>query len=240
MKDIKHLRKSIVVAAAIIGVIFGLVIPSISLFVRADSINPNVYSVDDKPYGITYAQWTAKWWQWSLSIPKEINPAGDTTGKNCMQNQNGPVWFLAGTFGGQAERSCTLPAGKAILFAPINAECSYAEYTNLKSESELRTCAKTIQDKTTQIDVTIDGVKIQNLDKYRIQSPLFSVTFPTNNVYGIASGTTQAVSDGNWVFLHPLSPGKHEIRSKGASIDFTTTSTDNFLSDVTYHLIINP
>ena len=235
MKEIKHPLR-----VAIIGVMFGLVVPSTIIFARADSINPNVYSIDNKPYGFTYAEWTAKWWQWSLSIPKDINPAGDTTGKNCAQNQNGSVWFLAGTFGGQAERSCTIPTGKAILFAPINAECSYAEYTNLKSEAELRTCAKTLQDQTTQIDVTIDGIKIQDMEKYRIQSPLFSVTFPNGNVYGIPAGTTQAVSDGNWVFLHPLSPGKHEIRSKGASIDFTTTATNTFLSDVTYHLMINP
>jgi hypothetical protein len=37
--------------------------------------------------------------QWILSIPRKYNPAADSTGKNCVQNQNGEVWFLAGTFG---------------------------------------------------------------------------------------------------------------------------------------------
>ena len=39
----------------------------------------NVFPVDSKPYGLTYGEWTAKWWQWALSIPKDINPAGDTS-----------------------------------------------------------------------------------------------------------------------------------------------------------------
>jgi hypothetical protein len=59
----------------------------------------SVFSADSKPYNLTYGEWTAKWWQWGYSIPKNINPAYDNTGKNCAQKQNGPVWFLAGTFG---------------------------------------------------------------------------------------------------------------------------------------------
>ena len=50
-----------------------------------------VFSADSKPYGLTYGQWTAKWWQWAYSIPKEINPSYDDTGKNCAQGQSGPV-----------------------------------------------------------------------------------------------------------------------------------------------------
>src|SRR5919205_4515157 len=46
-----------------------------------------VFSADSKPYGLTYGDWTAKWWQWGHSIPKDINPAYDDTGKNCAQNQ---------------------------------------------------------------------------------------------------------------------------------------------------------
>ena len=50
-----------------------------------------VFPADSKPYGLTYDEWTAKWWQWGYSIPKDINPAYDDTGKNCAQKQNGPV-----------------------------------------------------------------------------------------------------------------------------------------------------
>ena len=50
-----------------------------------------VFPANSKPYGLAYGEWTAKWWQWAYSIPKDINPAYDDTGKNCAQKQNGPV-----------------------------------------------------------------------------------------------------------------------------------------------------
>jgi hypothetical protein len=44
---------------------------------------------------------TAQWWQWVLSIPTDNNPTLDTTGKDCMVGQQGPIWFLTGAnFGG--------------------------------------------------------------------------------------------------------------------------------------------
>jgi heme/copper-type cytochrome/quinol oxidase subunit 2 len=73
-----------------------------------------VFSTNSKPYGLTYGEWTAKWWQWGYSIPKNINPAYDDTGKNCAQKQNGLVWFLGGTFGHAVNRVCDIPTGKAI------------------------------------------------------------------------------------------------------------------------------
>lgn len=75
-------------------------------------------------------------------MPQPLNPATDPTGKNCAQNQNGPFWFLAGTTGGSAECTCTIPAGKAILFPVVGSECDYAAYPNVKSESGFVLCAQ--------------------------------------------------------------------------------------------------
>lgn len=207
---------------------------------QIDSKGIKVFPLDSAPYNTTYSEWTAKWWKWALEIPKEQNPVSDTTGKNCAQGQEGPVWFLAGTYGGAAERSCTIPAGKPIVWNPISQECSYAEFSSFKTEAELRKCVKDFQDKVTDIEVVIDGIKLANVSKYRIQSPMFNFTLPENNVLGLPSQPTQGVSDGVWVFLHPLTPGKHEIRSKGVSVDFTSTGVQNFVADVTYHLDVRP
>ena len=227
------LRKMVPIAAFI-----GLILPLTNTFSQAQN-SIDVFMTDSRPYGVAYSEWTARWWQWALSIPKDINPVGDETGKYCTEKQEGPAWFLAGTFGGRAERSCTIPFGKAILFAPMNVECSYAEDSNLKTESDLRVCAKSGQDLVRAVEVTVDGMKLQNLQKYRIQSPLFNLTLPNNNVFGLPASNTMAVSDGIWVFLKPLSPGNHEVHSKGTCVDFTTPSTvPSFVSDVTYHLTI--
>jgi hypothetical protein len=175
-----------------------------------------VFPTNSKPYGLTYGDWTAKWWQWGYSIPKDINPAYDDTGKNCAQKQNGPVWFLAGTYGHPVNRKCNIPAGKAILFPILNSECSFAEFPKLKTLSQLYICAKTIQDQVTTLNASVDGVPISDLQKYRIQSPPFNFTLPQNNILGLQSNiTTQAIADGNWVFLKPLSPGSHKIIFRG-------------------------
>lgn len=175
-----------------------------------------VFSADSKPYGLTYGDWTARWWQWGYSIPKNTNPAYDDTGKNCTQKQNGPVWFLAGTYGHPVVRVCDIPSGKAILLPILNTECSFAEFPKLKTLSELRTCAETIQDQVTKLHASVDGVPLQQLEKYRIRSPSFNFTLPQANILGLpANTTTQAIGDGNWVFLKPLSPGIHKIMFRG-------------------------
>ena len=87
-------------------------------------------------------------------------------------------------------------------------------------------------------EITVDGVNIGNLDSFRFQSPLFNLTFPENNIAGIAPQTTKAVSDGFWILLEPLPPGRHEIHSKAALGDPTAIGTTNFALDVRYLLTV--
>ena len=82
------------------------------------------------------------------------------------------------------------------------------------------------------MQASVDGISIKDLDKYRIESPLFSFTLPKNNILGLpANITTQSVSDGNWVFLKPLPIGKHVIYFKGDLRNITNnTATANINS----------
>ncbi|HEY7109066.1 MAG TPA: hypothetical protein VH415_06545 [Nitrososphaeraceae archaeon] len=203
---------------------------------KSDTLNSSTFSVDSNPYGLGLGNWTTKWWQWMLSIPKSSSPADDSTGKNCDQSQSNPnAWFLAGTFGGNVERTCTIPSGKAILFPILNSECSYAEYPDKKTESDLRLCAiKGVQD--AHVSASIDGKDLQSLEKYKIQSPLFNVTFPRLNIYGVKEGPSESVSDGYWVFLRPLSKGDHQIHFSGIVVENPTTGSQSFATEVTYHL----
>ncbi|HEX6281160.1 MAG TPA: hypothetical protein VFZ67_02925 [Nitrososphaera sp.] len=202
------------------------------------SSTPTPFPADTIQYNLTYGEWTARWWQWVASIPEDRNPAADETGENCSEGQSGPVWFLAGTFGGLNERNCDIPAGKSILIPVLNTECSYAEYPSLQTESELRNCAVSSNDAVTELMVRIDGQAIDEsqLRSYRVQSPLFNLTLPENNIFGLPASTTQGVSDGFWVFLPPLGPGQHEIHFRGAIVDFTTQSQNNFVQEALYHI----
>jgi hypothetical protein len=227
-----HVRGKI---AAVISSAIVLVLSStIQSTVAADI---TLFTPGSKPYGLTFGEWAAKWHAWLYSIPGPINPASDTTGQNCAQNQNGPAWFLAGTTGGSVDRTCTIPAGKALLLPLVANECSYKENPNLKTEAELRACAVDPNNGVTHLELTIDGVNIQGLEKDRAQSPLFNFTFSNNNLGGVTPGPTQGVADGFWAIVPPLSSGNHTIHFKAIAVQPATTGTSNsFVIDTTYHL----
>ena len=128
-------------------------------------------------FGATYGEWSARWWQWLLSIPAAINPNLDSTGANCGEGQVDDVWFLAGTFGGAVNRSCTIPAGKPIFFPLINniAIKPYGYETLL----DLRRLAAAFVDTVTVLDANIDGTPVQNLFDFRVRSPVFTVIAPS-------------------------------------------------------------
>jgi len=52
-----------------------------------------VFDSESKPYGISYSNWTSKWWQWAYSIPQNINPAYDNTGKYCLEGKQSCLVF---------------------------------------------------------------------------------------------------------------------------------------------------
>jgi hypothetical protein len=72
--------------------------------------------VEVQSYGSSYGEWSARWWQWIFSIPKDVNPNLDKDGSNANQGQVDDVWFLAGAFGGTYVRNITIPDGKPIFF----------------------------------------------------------------------------------------------------------------------------
>lgn len=161
---------------------------------------------------------SAEWWEWSLSIPAPANPLNDATGALCGVGQHGEVWFLGGTLdGSEVNRTCSIPAGKAIFLPVINAECSTAE-GNGTTRKELRGCAKALIDHVTEVEATVDGRTLQQWQISRVLSPLFMFTLPPDNVLGILDpdpNPSPSVSDGFWVLLAPLSVGVHTIEFHG-------------------------
>lgn len=183
------------------------------------------------PFGRTYTEWTARWWQWVLSLPKTENPLVDQNGKNCANNQSGPVWFLAGRLNGSAERSCTIPADKAILLPIINVEASVAEGDG-STEEELSAVVKFEMDQITDIRAVISGTNLDESKLSRIKSPLFNVTLPADNVLGLSAQTTRMMSEGYWIFLKPLKLGNYDLYSFGSCL------AGRIKIGISYHLTI--
>ena len=186
-----------------------------------------LFPIDSKPYGLTYGEWTVKWWQWLLSIPISSNPAFDTTGSFANVNQNEPdVFFLCQTIEDNNNiaytRKCSIPSGKCI-FMPIINWISIL-YIEGNSEQEMISIAKEKMDVVDYLQVTIDETTItQGLCKYRIASPCFSISLPKDNViehFHIVQSNLniRAASDGYWIFIKPLERDKeHHIRTSARS-----------------------
>ena len=155
---------------------------------------------------------------------------------------------MAGSFfSGIFDRACTVPTGKALFFAIVNAAFGAAvfdcEPTNPGVPCDvtaLRKAAAESMDPVT-IEASIDGVPLLNLSDYRVQSPVFSVTLPKGNVledFGVPSGTyAPMVSDGYWLMLAPLSAGAHTIHFKDS---ITGGPFEGNKTEVTYHLTVGP
>ena len=191
-----------------------------------------VWPMGSTPYGHSYAEWTASWWRWALSMPPAINPILDVDGTSCSYGQHGPVWFLAGNFGGTTTRDCSIACNKAIFLPIINCEWENAWVGQpVLSIPDLRAlCAYTGTPDSATLEV--DGVSmLSNFRSYRVMSNLFDYAMGPDNLGGQPAGVYfPTISDGIWAMIDPLPPGAHTIH-------FTATgSGGGFVLDLTYHL----
>ena len=196
-----------------------------------------LYKREEFPYEKSWETWVELWWQWCYSFPYEDSPEFDSTGEFSQKGQfQDSVWFLAGSYGGKVERNCTIPQGTAIFFPIINDIISYHSDPQLRTDSELFAYAKTDLDQTNLISASLDGLRIPNLNSYRVQSNLFQINIPDRSNKDLWI-KTKAVSDGFWLFLKPLSPGRHKLEFIGEKFEFDKIKNLRKLRlEVTYHL----
>jgi hypothetical protein len=213
----------------------------VSSAVWADNPNPGVLPPSSHAFGTTYSDLAGAWWNWALQSPEEENPILDDTGEDGARGQSGKVWFLAGTFGGSAERTLTVPAGKALFFPLVNSVFWVPD--DGPNEAAVRALAAADIDATTVLECTVDGVALNGLFFYRAASPEggFVLHIPEGSIlhqWGYNFGDRYpAVADGYWLLLAPLSAGKHEISFHAVRGD---PEDPVFELEVTYHITIGP
>ena len=193
--------------------------------------------------GKTYGELSAAWWQTMLAIPVDSNPTFDSTGANCSLGESAQIFFLAGEGSGKpVTRACTVSATKPLFFPIINVECSNVEKAPFfgATDGDRAACATQFADGIgiSSLKVTLDGVNVPGLDRFRATSPPFNFTIPKNyNILFVRGNTTsgRSAADGFWVLLKPSAPGSHVIHFKGA---FVSGLGAGFSQDVTYNLTV--
>jgi hypothetical protein len=210
---------------------------------RKDDRRAAIVPIHKEPGGQTYGRWAAEWWQWVLGIPAIVNPLTDATGEHCGKRQVDKVWFLAGSVIGAVERTCTVPAGKALFFPLITN--FFGAFLNdppeTRTEEFVRAAASCTE--PAQISVSIDGSDVRNPTRFFTgpsgsQSPIFNVQLPPGNLFGVDETVvpelvlSPSAEQGYYLFVRPLSSGAHTIR-------WTASGCVPGLSqDVTYHLTV--
>jgi hypothetical protein len=174
---------------------------------------------DESSAGVTRAEWTARAWQWWLSLPNDVNPS--VTGQGCGYGQAGPVFFLP-IPGELTQYECVVPEGAAIYVTAVYAECSTTERPPGfgRNEDELVACTHAILDDvgiTSQ--VSINGQDVGDLEAYRLASPAFPLTLSEGNLNLAEPGVALAVAESSNFIIAPPSPGEYEIAISYSSAD---------------------
>jgi len=180
--------------------------------------------------GKTIGAWSADWWIWAFSQSVPNDAITDTSGANAAINQSGPVFFVAGGFGGsyQAQRAFNVPANAYVLVPLFNNEWSDLEEKTFVpsnqqrpvplSEAQLLDTNNGVISNVTSLHAVIDGVPVleQDLFLHLETSPIFQFTAAANNPFGVPQDDSgNALAKGYYLMLGPLGLGTHAISYGG-------------------------
>jgi hypothetical protein len=230
----------------------------LGIAVSSSAAEPDIIPPSSLPYGYSYAEWSAKFWQWTLGqSTDDVQYLGNP---NICSGSASRVRFLGpSTIGGDAihiaTNSFTIPAGTPLFFSIFslwqdNGNCPLSAFTTFTA-AQLAAFDQESWSAVTETSCTIDGIAIEGMDDptnsvYNVVSTPFSYTTAGKNNVLVAVGATcvpgdftiyPAVADGMYLMLAPLSPGKHKIHAVAV---VGPASAPYAVSDKTINLTVEP
>ena len=235
-----------------VSIFTALILLSMPMITYADK-DKDKATATPEVYGKSIGNWGFEWWMWVLNLPADDNPLFAKGNMDCSVGQRGNVWFLAGSFGEVADRTCTIKKGKALFIPILNGfmwspldfktpeDCGNKPgMTRAEVIRECRTVVAANIDKATKIECMLDGVPCYwSKQIVRAQSAAKSYFIRTGTIvsdsFEYAPGLRKvAISDGYWIMIDPLRPGQHTLR-----VVSRYDGNANFNLDVTYHLTVS-
>ncbi len=205
------------------------------------------------PYGLSYEEWSAKWWQFYYS--QSTNHMNKIGSPDICEGPASRVRFLGGAPATTTETNhVTLFPDTPLFFAILgieadNTACPITDFGTNSAET-LAAGAVGAFGVASETTCTIDGVAVPGLENptntiYDIVSAPFSfTTAKDDNIVAVAEGEPclpgeltvyPAVADGVYLMLSPFPPGKHTIHFVGVAGPLTAP----FLKlDITYDITV--
>lgn len=207
------------------------------------------------PYGLSYQEWSAKWWRWSLE--QSTNHLEYVGYPGVCEGPGSSVRFLAGVYipgsGGISVQTnrVTVSDQNPLFFPILSVWVDNTGCPTFTTNTVDQLVAEAVGDWSvvTVTTCTIDGVAVPGLsdptnNDFLVQAPPFSyTTAEKGNVLAALDGDPcvpggltiyPAVAYGAYVMVAPLSPGKHTIRIVGVvGMEPTPFVKDDVTYDIT-------
>lgn len=211
------------------------------------------YTKDEHPFGISYSDWVAKFWNWDFSIPidSQTNTLAGLKDNGClMHKENSMVMLVDTAAGGIWNQKCTISRTEGILIPIWTGECDQAlkgfESYSFKQLSE---CARAYDLGIVKGQVKVNDIPVATLDAVdyktnimnnvtEVYTKQFNATVPEeSHLVSERYGTFPAAAHGWFVFLKPLQPGDHVVYYQNSVAATTLSGAGNINSaQFTYHL----
>jgi len=111
---------------------------------------------------------------------------------------------------GDLSMTCTMSADQTLLVMPTSAFCIDAPEAGGTADTA---CLDSLWDLTGS-SLTIDGVEVEGLDAYEVDSEVIDVTLPEGNIFedhGVSAGASRIIARGQVVLVQGLAPGGHTV-----------------------------
>ena len=191
--------------------------------------------------GKSISEWTVDWWTWAWTEYMD-NVIEDPTGDLQHLNQSGPIYHIAGTFGGTETREFTVPHDKHLLIPLVNTGWG-EDWNGITGVVDL--VAGDI-DLASSVFFSLNGESLEEatiLANHREPTGLTTISIPFDNHVFLEEVVDHPfASDGYWVMLEPLPVGEHALHF-GGSLDLENHPTDplpNFMTEVTANITVVP
>jgi hypothetical protein len=197
------------------------------------------YSKDEHPFGISYSDWVAKFWNWDFSIPidSQTNTLAGLKDNGCLMHKDNSMVMLVDTAaGGIWKQKCTISPTEGILIPIWTGECDQAlKGFDSYSFKQLSECARAYDLGIVKGQVKVENTPVATLDAIdyktnvmnnvtEVYTKQFNAIVPKeSHLVSERYGTFPAAAHGWFVFLKPLQPGNHVIYYQN-SVEATTLS----------------